>query len=74
MENLRKNLSQIRVPDNQSHVYKDECVYSYDTPVSIMIQFSMLFYFISLTLFFIAQWVQMPLCLSYILTNIVWCR
>ncbi|KAG4066703.1 hypothetical protein HA402_007339 [Bradysia odoriphaga] len=32
MENLRKHLSQIRVPDNQSHVYKDECVYSYDTP------------------------------------------
>lgn len=34
MENLSKYLTQIRVPDNQSHVYKDECVYSYDTPVS----------------------------------------
>lgn len=52
MENLRKHLSQIRVPDNQSHVYKDECVYSYDTPVSNLVLET---FYIFLALFFIAQ-------------------
>lgn len=30
----RKDLSSIRVPMGGDKVYKDECVYSFDTPVS----------------------------------------
>lgn len=34
MELLQKHLPQIRLPSNIQSVYKDECVYSYDTPES----------------------------------------
>ncbi|XP_055373009.1 ubiquitin carboxyl-terminal hydrolase 5 [Condylostylus longicornis] len=34
MECLQNNLSKIRVPNNFENVYKDECVYSFDTPES----------------------------------------
>lgn len=34
MEYLGKHLKSIKVPCAQDNVYKDECVYSYDTPVS----------------------------------------
>lgn len=34
MEVLSAHLKSIRVPCAQDNVYKDECVYSYDTPVS----------------------------------------
>lgn len=35
MDSLSTHLKNIRVPCRQDNVYKDECVYSYDTPVSI---------------------------------------
>lgn len=34
MESLSGHLKSIKVPCAQDNVYKDECVYSYDTPVS----------------------------------------
>lgn len=34
MEVLSAHLKNIRVPCGTDNVYKDECVYSYDTPVS----------------------------------------
>lgn len=33
MEVLSGHLKNIRVPCGNDNVYKDECVYSYDTPV-----------------------------------------
>lgn len=33
MEVLSGHLKNIKVPCGQDNVYKDECVYSYDTPV-----------------------------------------
>lgn len=34
MEVLCEHLKNIRVPCGTTNVYKDECVYSYDTPVT----------------------------------------
>lgn len=39
MEVLSGHLKNIRVPCGQDNVYKDECVYSYDTPVSLRYSF-----------------------------------
>lgn len=39
MDLLSAQLKNIRVPCGQDNVYKDECVYSYDTPVSIKYTF-----------------------------------
>lgn len=36
MDLLGAHLKNIRVPCSQDNVYKDECVYSFDTPVSII--------------------------------------
>lgn len=35
MEYLCKHLKSIKIPCPQDNVYKDECVYSYDTPVGM---------------------------------------
>lgn len=35
MDKLSKHLNQIRIPSRENNVYKEECVYSYDTPVRI---------------------------------------
>lgn len=32
MDLLEKHLSEVRVPNDHQDIYKDECVYSYDTP------------------------------------------
>ncbi len=32
---LQKDISTVRVPKGGDRVYKDECVYSFDTPVSV---------------------------------------
>lgn len=42
MEVLSAHLKNIRVPCGQDNVYKDECVYSYDTPVSTNIDCNIL--------------------------------
>lgn len=34
-EQLQDHLSNINIPGPNSKVYKDECVYSFDTPVNI---------------------------------------
>lgn len=34
MDLLEKELKNIRMPSRTDNVYKEECVYSYDTPVS----------------------------------------
>lgn len=34
-ESLQAHLGQIEVPTPNSHVYRDECVFSFDSPVSI---------------------------------------
>lgn len=39
MEVLSAHLKNIRVPCAQDNVYKDECVYSYDTPVRGFVHF-----------------------------------
>lgn len=36
MELLQPHFGQIAIPTANSKVYKDECVYSFDTPVSFM--------------------------------------
>lgn len=33
MEVLKSYLSQIRIPNDNDNIYKEECVYSFDTPV-----------------------------------------
>lgn len=43
MEVLSAHLKSIRVPCAQDFVYKDECVYSYDTPVCVQ-EFSILYF------------------------------
>lgn len=34
MDQLSAHLKAIRVPSQRDNVYKEECVYSFDTPVS----------------------------------------
>jgi ubiquitin carboxyl-terminal hydrolase 5/13 len=34
LETIRRGLNQVKIPDQGSSVYKDECVYSFDTPES----------------------------------------
>lgn len=34
MDLFQPHLSKVRVPSTYDSVYKDECVYSFDTPVS----------------------------------------
>lgn len=36
MEELSQHLKKIKVPERSDKVYKDECVYSFDTPVSFI--------------------------------------
>lgn len=35
MEFIRANLEAINVPTSETRIYKDECVFSYDTPVCL---------------------------------------
>lgn len=37
MQLFQAHLSKVRVPSTYDSVYKDECVYSFDTPVNIRI-------------------------------------
>lgn len=39
MEELSQHLKNIKVPEVTDKVYKDECVYSFDTPVSVNLFF-----------------------------------
>jgi hypothetical protein len=34
IELLTPHLNSIKIPDNSQKIYKDECVFSFDTPVS----------------------------------------
>lgn len=52
MEELRQHLKQIRVPNQNDKVYKDECVFSFDNPVSTLglcsqFQYAIRFFYIS---------------------------
>lgn len=45
MDQLGVHLKNIRVPTIRDNVYKDECVYSYDTPVSYNIVYNIFRHF-----------------------------
>lgn len=40
MDIIRSNLGSINVPSESTKIYKDECVFSYDTPVRILFCFT----------------------------------
>lgn len=44
LELITPHLSKIKIPGQQQIVYKDECVYSFDNPVSCNLFYNLLFF------------------------------